>query len=73
MWRWLRQHSDSCTHPTGCDPGFRFYFSNNCLSANGTVIYDGGSLPGLKSGAKMKMYIESSGNRLMDDKGKTLG
>ena len=23
-----------------------------------TVIYDGGSLPGLKSGAKLKMYIE---------------
>ena len=37
-----------------------------------TVIYDGGSLPGLKSGSKMKMYIESGGIRLMDDKGKTL-
>jgi hypothetical protein len=37
-----------------------------------TVIYDGGSLPGLKSGAKLKMYIESNGIRLMDEKGKEL-
>ncbi len=37
-----------------------------------TVIYDGGSLPGLKAGAKMKMYIELNGIRLMDDKGKTV-
>lgn len=33
---------------------------------------DGGSLPGLKAGEKLKMYIESNGIRLMDGKGKTL-
>lgn len=37
-----------------------------------TVIYDGGSLPGLKSGEKMKVYIDSTGIRLMDDKGKNI-
>ena len=47
-------------------------FSAAAKDSGYTVIYDGGSLPGLKSGAKMKMYIESSGIRLMDDKGKTL-
>jgi hypothetical protein len=37
-----------------------------------TVIYDGGSLANLKSGEKLKMYIEPSGIRLMDEKGKTV-
>jgi hypothetical protein len=37
-----------------------------------SVIYDGGSLPDLKAGAKLKMYIDSNGIRLMDDHGKTL-
>jgi hypothetical protein len=37
-----------------------------------SVIYDGGSLPDVKAGAKLKMYIESNGIRLTDDKGKTL-
>jgi hypothetical protein len=37
-----------------------------------TVIYDGGSIPGLKAGEKLKMYIESGGIRLMDGKGKTV-
>jgi len=36
------------------------------------VVYDGGSLSGLKSGEKLRMYIESSGIRLMDEKGKTV-
>lgn len=36
-----------------------------------TVIYDGGSIAGLKAGEKLKMYIESGGIRLMDEKGKT--
>src|SRR5258705_10707871 len=34
------------------------------------VMYDGGSLPGLKAGKKLRMYIESSQIRIMD--GKTL-
>jgi hypothetical protein len=34
------------------------------------VMYDGGSLPGLKAGKKLKMYIESNQIRIMD--GKTL-
>src|SRR5258705_8113461 len=34
------------------------------------VMYDGGSLPGLKAGKKLKMYIESNQVRIMD--GKTL-
>jgi len=46
-------------------------FATQAKDSGYTVIYDGGSLPGLKSGAKMKMYIESGGIRLMDDKGKT--
>lgn len=33
-----------------------------------SVIYDGGSLPGLKSGTKLKMYIDSDGIKLMDGK-----
>jgi hypothetical protein len=37
-----------------------------------SVIYDGGSLPDLKAGSKLKMYIESGGIRITDDKGKTL-
>lgn len=37
-----------------------------------TVIYDGGSLSSLKSGEKLKMYIEPSGIRLTDEKGKTV-
>lgn len=34
------------------------------------VMYDGGSLPGLKAGKKLRMYIEANEIRLMD--GKTL-
>jgi hypothetical protein len=34
------------------------------------VMYDGGSLPGLKAGKKLRMYIESNQIRIMD--GKTL-
>ena len=34
------------------------------------VMYDGGSLPGLKAGKKLKLYIESNQVRIMD--GKTL-
>jgi hypothetical protein len=34
------------------------------------VMYDGGSLPDLKAGKKLKMYIESTQIRIMD--GKTL-
>jgi hypothetical protein len=34
------------------------------------VMYDGGSLPGLKAGKKLRMYIETNQIRLMD--GKTL-
>jgi hypothetical protein len=36
------------------------------------VVYDGGSLPGLKAGTKLKVYIESNEIKLMDDKGKIL-
>jgi hypothetical protein len=46
-------------------------FSAAAKDSGYTVIYDGGSLPGLKPGVKLKMYIESNGIRLMDDKGKT--
>src|SRR5258708_21763550 len=30
------------------------------------VMYDGGSLPGLKAGKKLRMYIESNQIRIMD-------
>jgi CxxC motif-containing protein (DUF1111 family) len=33
-----------------------------------TVTYDGGSLPGVKAGAKLKMYIEGGQVRLVDGK-----
>jgi hypothetical protein len=33
-----------------------------------TVMYDGGSLPGLKAGRKLKMYIDAKEIRIMDDK-----
>jgi hypothetical protein len=55
-----------------CLAMMRIPFAAEAKDSGYTVIYDGGSLPGLKSGAKMKMYIESSGIRLMDDKGKTV-
>src|SRR5260370_42639259 len=32
------------------------------------VMYDGGSLPGLKAGKHLKVYIESNQIRIMDDK-----
>jgi hypothetical protein len=32
------------------------------------VMYDGGSLPGLKAGKKLRIYIESNQIRIMDDK-----
>jgi hypothetical protein len=51
---------------------FQIPFTAIAKDSGYTVIYGGGSLPGLKSGSKMKMYIESGGIRLMDDKGKTL-
>jgi hypothetical protein len=35
-----------------------------------TVMYDGGSLPGLKAGKKLRMYIDAKEIRLMD--GQTL-
>jgi hypothetical protein len=37
-----------------------------------SVIYDGGSLPDLKAGAKLRLYIESGAIRIADDKGKTV-
>ena len=33
-----------------------------------TVTYDGGSLPGVKAGSKLKMYIEAGQIRLVDGK-----
>jgi hypothetical protein len=33
-----------------------------------TVMYDGGSLPGLKSGKKLRLFIDSKEIRIMDDK-----
>jgi hypothetical protein len=47
-------------------------FALEAKDAGYSVIYDGGSLPDLKSGSKLKMYIDSHGIRLMDDKGKSL-
>jgi hypothetical protein len=32
------------------------------------VMYDGGSLPGLKAGKKLKMYIDAKEIRIVDDK-----
>jgi hypothetical protein len=32
------------------------------------VMYDGGSLPGLKAGKKLRMYFETSQIRIMDGK-----
>ena len=32
------------------------------------VMYDGGSLPGLKAGKKLRLYIDSKEIRIMDDK-----
>jgi hypothetical protein len=50
----------------------QFPFAAEAKDSGYTVTYDGGSLPDLKSGAKLKLYIESTGIRLTDDKGKTL-
>jgi hypothetical protein len=47
-------------------------FAAEAKDSGYTVIYDGGSLPDLKAGSKLKMYIESSEIRLMDEKGKTV-
>ena len=47
-------------------------FAAEAKDSGYSVIYDGGSLPDLKAGAKLKVYVESNGIRLMDDKGKTL-
>jgi hypothetical protein len=33
-----------------------------------SVVYDGGSLPDVKTGKKLKMYVESNQIRIMDDK-----
>jgi hypothetical protein len=33
-----------------------------------TIMYDGGSLPGLKPGKKLHLYIDSKEIRIMDDK-----
>jgi hypothetical protein len=51
---------------------FGFAFDIDAKDSGYTVIYDGGSIPGLKAGEKLKMYIESGGIRLMDGKGKTV-
>ena len=32
------------------------------------VMYDGGSLPGLKAGKKLRLYFDSKEIRIMDDK-----
>jgi hypothetical protein len=47
-------------------------FAAEAKDSGYTVIYDGGSIPDLKAGSKLKMYIESSEIRLMDEKGKTI-
>jgi hypothetical protein len=47
-------------------------FAAEAKDSGYTVIYDGGSIPDLKAGSKLKMYIESSEIRLMDEKGKTV-
>ena len=47
-------------------------FTAEAKDAGYTVIYDGGSLPDLKAGSKLKMYIGSNEIRLMDEKGKTV-
>jgi hypothetical protein len=47
-------------------------FAAEAKDAGYSVIYDGGSLSDVKAGAKLKMYIESNGIRLTDEKGKTL-
>jgi hypothetical protein len=55
-----------------CVALLQFLSSTAAKDSGYTVIYDGGSIPGLKAGEKLKMYIESGGIRLMDEKGKTL-
>jgi hypothetical protein len=50
---------------------FHFALLTAAKDSGYTVIYDGGSISGLKAGEKLKMYIESGGIRLMDEKGKT--
>jgi hypothetical protein len=47
-----------------------FAVSAPCKESGYGVIYDGGSLPGLKTGAHLKIQIESNEIRIMD--GKTL-
>jgi hypothetical protein len=47
-------------------------FAAEAKDSGYTVIYNGGSLPDIKAGEKLKMYIDSNGIRLMDNKGKTL-
>jgi hypothetical protein len=51
---------------------FQVPFLSEAKDSGYTVIYDGGSIPDLKAGSKLKMYIESGGIRLMDEKWKTL-
>src|ERR1700722_8804392 len=55
-----------------CIAMLQVLFAAAAKDAGYTVIYDGGSLPDLKSGSKLKMYIESNEIRLMDEKGKTV-
>jgi hypothetical protein len=55
-----------------CIALFSFAHDSLARDAGYTVIYDGGSIPGLKAGEKLKMYIESGNIRLMNEKGKTL-
>ena len=51
---------------------FQTPFAAEAKDSGYTVIYDGGSLPDLKAGSKLKMYIASNEIRLMDEKGKTV-
>ncbi|HEX4378892.1 MAG TPA: hypothetical protein VH022_02580 [Candidatus Acidoferrum sp.] len=55
-----------------CIALLQFPFAAEAKDSGYTVIYDGGSLPNLKAGSKLKMYIESNEIRLTDDKGKTV-
>ena len=55
-----------------CFATMQLPFATQAKDSGYTVIYDGGSLPGLKAGEKLKMYIESDSIKLMDEKGKNL-
>jgi len=51
-----------------CLAVLQFPIASDAKDSGYSVVYDGGSLPDLKAGKKLTMYIESSQIRIMDGK-----